>query len=244
MALSVSYYCSNFVQKLYATLQEEEIGKKLLDFRTDIFHRICHLLHTHSIMTAQAILQLLQLSSIKACFLRQAVDKINVSQADSELLQACSLQCFGCQHDNLGIGSSAAGTQHFYTGLLKFALPSCLNFFITVKICQIAKTFDLFAALQARRCQAGNRCRHIIAQHQQIIAAVKKTEVPFGTGSAEGINIFKIGCFYLIIAPFVKNIDNRIFDSAACLHLSRQNILGSVGNLIYLISHLLSSPLL
>ena len=195
-------------------------------------------------MTAQAILQLLQLRVIEACFLRQTIDEINVAQADSELLQACSLQCFGCQHDNLGIGSSAAGTQHFYTGLFKFALASCLNFFITVKICQIAKTFNLFAALQACCCQAGNRCRHIIAQCQQIIAAVKETKVTFGTGSAEGLNIFKIGCFYLIIAPFVKNVDNCIFNSAACLHLSRQNILGSVGNLVYLISHLLSSPLL
>ena len=195
-------------------------------------------------MTAQAILQLLQLRVIEACFLRQTIDEINVAQADSELLQACSLQCFGCQHDNLGIGSSAAGTQHFYTGLFKFALASCLNFFITVKICQIAKTFNLFAALQACCCQAGNRCRHIIAQCQQIIAAVKETKVTFGTGSAEGLNIFKIGCFYLIIAPFVKNVDNCIFNSAACLHLSRRNILGSVGNLVYLISHLLSSPLL
>ena len=128
------------------TLEEEEISKKLLDFRADIFHAVGHVLHAHCVVPTQAVLQLLGLFPIKASLLSQPVDKINVAQTNCELLDACGLQSLGGQHDDLGVSGGAAGSQKLHAGLLELALTARLNLFITIQIGQIAEALNLLAA--------------------------------------------------------------------------------------------------
>ena len=188
-------------------------------------------------MAAQAGFQLTQLRCIEAGLLGQTVDKINVTEADSKALYACGLHSSCCQHDDLGISSCTAGAQHLHTGLFKLTLTSGLNLLIAIKIRQIAEPFNFFAALQACCRQARNWRCHIIAQHQKIVAAVEKAKIALRAACTKGIYIFKIRRLYLIVAPLIKHADNCVFDRAACFHLSRQNILRSVRNLIHLICH-------
>ena len=114
-------------------------------------------------------------------------------------------------------------------------MTTSLNLFVAIQIRQIAQALNLLAAGQPCGRQARDGRRHIVAQHQQIIVAVKKAKIPLSAAVTKGIHIFKIRGFNLVIAPFVKHIHNGIFDTPAAFHLAGQNILGAIGDLINLI---------